>query len=103
MALERTTQSPYQAFNRSIWQKMPKRYYLRHVLEIGVASAVINFNDGVIEISRIFQSLDLLFRKYIKEGRVEKDINRIIKLKKKIQEVYKSQEKEKICKKGLYK
>ena len=73
------------------------------MLEIGVASAVINFNDGVIEISRIFQSLDLLFRKYIKEGAVEKDINRIIKLNKKIQEVHKSQEKEKICKKGLYK
>ena len=65
------------------FEKMPKGDTLisQHVLEIGVASAVIDVNDGVVGLSRIFHSFDL-FRKYAKEWVVEKD-NIIIKMKKK--------------------
>lgn len=41
------------------------------MLEVGVASATINFNDGVMRRSRVFQSLDL-FGKYAKERALEK-------------------------------
>ena len=50
--LEWTTQNPNEAFNQIIWKKCPKDIFIsRHVLEIGVASAVINFNDGVMGLS----------------------------------------------------
>ena len=72
--LEATTQNPKDAFNKIIWKKCSK-----YVLEIGLASAAINLNDGVVGLGRVFQSLDLLFGKYAKEGEVEKDMNGIIK------------------------
>ena len=56
-------------------------------MEIGVASAVTNFNDGVMGLSRIFQSLELSFGKYSMERALDKDINRIIKMEKKTQEI----------------
>ena len=56
---------------------------LSRCLEIGVASADINFNDEVMGLSRIFQSLDLSFEKCAVEGALDKDINRIIEMGKK--------------------
>ena len=83
--LEGTTQNPNEVFNKTIWKKCPKDIFIsRHVSEIGVASAVINFNDQVMGLSRIFQSRDLSFEKYLTEGALDKDINRIIKMDKKI-------------------
>ena len=82
--LEGTTQNLNEAFNQ-----------INHVLEIGVASVVINFNDGVIGLSRIFQSLDLSFGKYSMEGALDKDTNRIIKMDKKTQEINKNIRKKK--------
>ena len=86
--LEGTTQNPNEAFSQIIWKKCPKDIFIsRHVLEIGVASAVTNFNDGVMGLSRIFQSLELSFGKYSIERALDKDINRIIKMEKKTQEI----------------
>ena len=86
--LEGITQNPNEAFNQIIWKKCPKDIFIsRHVLEIGVASAVINFNDGVMGLSRIFQSRDLPFGKYSMECASDKDTNRIIKMDKKTQEI----------------
>ena len=49
---EGTTQNPNKVFNQIIWKKCPKGIFLsRHVLEIGVASAVINFDNGVMGLS----------------------------------------------------
>ena len=59
-----------------------KKWSLTHVLGIGVASAVINFNDGVMGLCRIYQSLDLSFGKYSMKGALDKDMNRIIKMDK---------------------
>ena len=44
---------------------------------------------------RIFQSLDISFRKHSVEGALDKDINRIIKMDKKTQEVNKNIRKKK--------
>ena len=73
----------------------------RHVLDIGVASAVINFNDGVMGLSQIFQSLELSFGKYSMEGALDKDSNRIIKMDKKTQEINENtREKKRAIRKG---
>ena len=85
--LEGTKQNPNEAFNQIIWKKCPKDIFIsRHELEIGAASAVISFNDGVMGLSQIFQSLDLSFGKYSLEGPLDKDTNRIIKMDKKTQQ-----------------
>ena len=87
--LEGTTQNPNEAFNQVIWKKCVKDIFIsRYVLEIGVASTVINFNDEVLGLNRIFQSRDLSFGKYSMEGALDKeDTDRIIKIDKKTQEI----------------
>ena len=41
------TQNPNEAFNQCIWKKTPKETFVaRKTLEVAVASAVLNFNDG---------------------------------------------------------
>ena len=67
---------------------------LSRCLEIGVASADINFNDEVMGLNRIFQSLDLSFGKYAVEVALDKDMNRIIEMGKK-QEINKNIRKKK--------
>ena len=69
---------------------------------MGVASTVINFNDGVIGLSQIFQSRDLLFGKYSMEGTLDKDTDRIIKIDKKTQEINRNIRKKESYKKGVY-
>ena len=86
--LEGTTLNQNEVFNQII---CPKDIFIsRHVLEIGVASEVINFNDGFLGLSRIFQSLDLSFGNYSMEQALDKDINRIMKMDKKTQETNKN-------------
>ena len=101
--LEATTQNPNEAFNQIIWKKFLKDIFiLRYVLEMGVASTVINFNNGVIGLSQIFQSRDLLFGKYSMEGTLDKDTDRIIKIDKKTQEINRNIRKKESYKKGVY-
>ena len=77
-------------------EKVSKGYiYFRTCVRIGVASAVINFNDGVMGLNRIFQSLDLSFRKYSMKGALDKNSNRIIKMDKETQEINKNIRKKK--------
>ena len=82
--LEETIQNLNEAFNWIIWKKCAKDILIsRHVLEGGAASAVINFNDGFMGLSKIFQSLNLSFGKYSMEGALGKGNNRIVKIDKK--------------------
>ena len=42
------------------WKKVPKDIFVgREVLEIGVSSAIINFNEGVCGIIGLFETLNL--------------------------------------------
>ena len=42
------TPNPNEAFNQIIWKKCPKSVFVtKKILEMGVASAVINHNDGL--------------------------------------------------------
>ena len=98
------TQNPNEAFNQVIWKKCLNDIFIsRYVLEIGVASTVINFNNGVMRLNRIFQSRDLSFGKYSMEGALDKeDTDRIIKIDKKTQEINRNIRKKESYKKGVY-
>ena len=100
--LEGTTQSPNEAFNQFIWKTCPKDIFIaRYVLEIGVASAVTNFIDGVMRLSRRFQSHDLSFGKYFMEGTLDKDVNKNVKMDKKTQEINRNiRKKKRVIRKG---
>ena len=60
--LDGTTQNSNEAVNQIVWKKCPKDTFIsRIVLEIGVASAVINFNDGMSGFEKLFSRLNLSF------------------------------------------
>ena len=49
-----------EALTQLIWLKCPKStFVLRFTLEVGCASAVINYKDGVTRILQVFQKLNL--------------------------------------------
>ena len=57
---------------------MPQRYIISGiVLEIGVASAVINFNDHMSGFEKLFSRLNVSFGVNTKSGAIEKDQQRI--------------------------
>ena len=61
-----------------IWQKCPKATFVsRDVLELGVCSAVINYNDGLSVFETIFEKLDMLAGKFFIRGARDRDVLRI--------------------------
>ena len=58
--LHRSTQNNNECINGVIWKQIPKDIFVgRIVLEIGVRSAVLSFNDRVIGLSKIFEKLSM--------------------------------------------
>ena len=54
------TQNANEALNNLIWTKCPKNVYVeREVLEMGVSSAVINFNNGACGILNVFHGASM--------------------------------------------
>jgi len=54
------TQNLNEAFNNVVWTKCPKTVYVnRKTLEIGVASAVLEFNEGKDGILQVFKNVGL--------------------------------------------
>jgi len=49
----------------------------RKVLDIGVDSAVINYNDGLVGIRRVFDGLGLSPGSYMISGLWRKDVSRV--------------------------
>ena len=77
-------------------EEVPKGYiYFKICIRNSVASAVTNFIDGVMGLSRIFQSLDLSFGKYSMEGTLDKDVSKNVNMDKKTQEINKNIRKKK--------
>ena len=55
-----TTQNPNEALDQIVWKKCPKDTFISKIgLEIGVASAFINFNDGISGFEKLFSHLNL--------------------------------------------
>ena len=101
--LNGSTQNSKEAVNQTVWEKYPKDTFIsRIVLEIGVASAVINFNDGMSGFKKLFSRLNLSFRVNTKSGAIEKDQQRIKNMNNKFQETKNEKEKAKSCQKELY-
>ena len=59
-SLHGNTQNANESINNIIWTKCPKNIYVhRNVLEMGVSSAVINFEDGNCGILNVFKNLGI--------------------------------------------
>ena len=67
--LEGTAQNSNEAFNQFVWQRCPKQTFLsKQVLESGVYSSVLTYNDGFISLKNLFKKLDIKPGKYFLEG-----------------------------------
>jgi hypothetical protein len=76
--LDGATQNPNEAFNQIIWKKCPKNIFVtKKVLDMGVASAVINYNDGLSGFTRIFKHLQLAPGSFMIQGSWKKDVSRV--------------------------
>ena len=89
-----TTQNPNEALNQIVWKKFPKGTFIsRIVLEIGVASVLINFNGGMSGFEKLFSHLNLSLGVNTKSGAIEKDQQRIKNMNNKFQETVKMKRK----------
>ena len=77
--LDGTSQNPNEAFNQIMWKKCPKDTFIaRKVLEIGAASAIINFNDGVCGFLKLYRNINIEFGGMTITGAVNKDKLRVL-------------------------
>ena len=67
-----------ESLNAFIWKKCPKNVYVsRNIIEIGVASAVLEFNNGTQGIRKVYENAGLHFGKFITAACKKKDKSRI--------------------------
>ena len=101
--LEGTAQNPNEAFNQFVWQRCPKQTFLsKQVLESGVYSSVLTYNDGFISLKNVFKKLDSKPGKYFLERTYARDYLRVEKIDKKELKVVKDRRKKlRAIKKGF--
>ena len=88
------TQNTNESINNIIWTKCPQNIYVeRNVLEMGVASAVINFNDGNCGILNVFTNDGMQAVYFTKMFCLKKDESRIQRMDKKTNKQTKQQRK----------
>ena len=76
--LDGLTQNNNESLNAFIWKKCPKNVYVsRNIIEIGVASAVLEFNNGTQGIKKVYENAGLHFGKFITAACKKKDKSRI--------------------------
>jgi hypothetical protein len=72
------TQNDNESINAVIWKKCPKDIFVsKQILELAVASAVIEFNGGSISLQGVYKDLGLNFGVYVRSGLYNKDSARI--------------------------
>ena len=72
------TRNNNESLNALIWKKCRKDAYVsRNIIEIGVTSAVLEFNNGTQGIRETYESAGLHFGKFITAACKKKDKNRI--------------------------
>ena len=68
------TQNANESINQIIWTKCPKNVFVeKQTLEIGVYSAVIQFNDGAIGVEKVFNHFGLGEGRCFVAGSIKKD------------------------------
>ena len=88
------TQNANEAINNMIWAKCPKNVYVqRSVLEMGVSSAVINYNDGACGILNVIKNANMEIGYFTKKFCENKDKNRIEQMNNKTTEMTKARRK----------
>ena len=76
--MEDTAQNPKDAFNQFVWQRCPKQTFVsKQLLENGVYSSVLTYNDGFISLKDVFKKLDIKPVKYFLEGAYARDCLRV--------------------------
>ena len=72
------TQNNNELLNAFIWKKCPKNVYVsRNIIEIGVASAVLEFNNGTQGIRKVYENAGLHLGKFIAAACKKKGKSRI--------------------------
>ena len=93
--LHRQTQNCNEGLNNIIWSRCPKNVYVKtDVLEMGVNSAILSFNEGSSGIYHVFKHLNLDFGKNTIISSVKKDQKRLQNMVKKGQPKKKRRRKE---------
>ena len=76
--LDGLTQNNNESLNALIWKKCLKNVYVsRNIIETGVASAVLEFNNGTQGIKKVYENAGLHFGKFITAACKKKDKIRI--------------------------
>ena len=74
------TQNPNEAFNNIIWTRCPKTIYVnRQVLETGVNSAVLHYNEGSRGINSVLSSFSIESGIFMERGTIQKNTKSIKK------------------------
>ena len=91
------TQNCNEGLNNIIWSRCPKNVYVKiNVLEMGVNSSVLSFNEGSSGIYRVFKHLNLDFGKNTITSSVKKDQKRLQNMVKKGQPKKKKKKKKRV-------
>lgn len=81
------TQNPNESFNATIWQRLPKTVFVGlDALRLGVADAVISFNEGAVGKANVLKRLQINPGKFTVLGLKRIDAERIRKADKEINE-----------------
>ena len=68
------TQNPNEAFNNIVWTRCPKTIYVsRSVMELGVNSAVLHYNEGACGISNVFSYFKIDNGYYMEKGSIKRN------------------------------
>lgn len=81
------TQNPNESFNATIWQRLPKTIFVGlDTLRLGVADAVISFNEGAVGKCNVLKRLQINPGKFMVLGLKRIDTERIRKAEKEVNE-----------------
>ena len=81
------TQNANESLNNVIWMRCPKRVFVkRSILEMGVNSAVLEFNNGAIGIEKVLQQYNVSPGMFTSTGSTRKDRQRIKSMEVKMSE-----------------
>ena len=75
------TQNPNEAFNNVVWTRCPKTIYVsRSIMELGVNSAVLHYNEVACGISKVFSYFKIDNGYYMEKGSIKRNIVSIGKM-----------------------
>ena len=95
ICLHASTQNNNESLNALVWKHCPKDVFVRiDVLNLGCYFAIINFNDGLNGINRVFEKLYLKPGHYSSSFLASSDLKRVRNMEKKYNEKEKSRRKQ---------